>query len=87
MGWYGKFIGGAIGFTFLGGPFGAILGAAIGHSFDKRSEGQGSYSRGYNNQAGASSAGGKFTATDQAQMTFLLQHFPCLENLQKLTEK
>jgi len=34
MGWTGKFIGAAIGF-FWGGPIGALIGAAIGHQFDK----------------------------------------------------
>ena len=33
MNWWGKVIGGAIGFTL--GPIGAILGASIGHLFDK----------------------------------------------------
>ncbi|WP_027360357.1 TerB family tellurite resistance protein [Desulforegula conservatrix] len=34
MGWTGKFVGAAIGF-FWGGPIGALIGAAIGHQFDK----------------------------------------------------
>lgn len=33
MSWLGKFIGGAFGFL-MGGPLGAILGAAVGHRFD-----------------------------------------------------
>jgi DnaJ like chaperone protein len=33
--WWGKLIGGAIGFS-LGGPLGALLGAALGHGFDAR---------------------------------------------------
>ncbi|MGR8932967.1 MAG: co-chaperone DjlA [Gammaproteobacteria bacterium] len=33
MTWLGKFIGGAFGFL-MGGPLGAILGAAVGHQFD-----------------------------------------------------
>ena len=82
MGWYGKLIGGAIGFTFLGGPFGAILGAAIGHSFDKRAVGQGSYnSSGYRQTT--SSAGNSFTATDQAQLTFFVATFSMLGKLAK----
>ncbi len=80
MGWYGKFIGGAIGFTFLGGPFGAILGAAIGHSFDKRAVGQEQNSSAYSQ---ASSAGSSFTATDQAQMTFFVATFSMLGKLAK----
>ena len=34
MNWWGKLIGGTVGFM-MGGPLGAILGAALGHSFDK----------------------------------------------------
>lgn len=34
MSWWGKLIGGYIGFA-LGGPIGALLGAALGHNFDK----------------------------------------------------
>lgn len=34
MSWWGKVIGGALGFAVVG-PIGALLGAAIGHSFDK----------------------------------------------------
>ncbi len=34
MSWWGKVIGGALGFG-LGGPLGAALGAMLGHSFDK----------------------------------------------------
>lgn len=35
MNWWGKLIGGTLGFMLGGGPLGALLGAAIGHSFDK----------------------------------------------------
>lgn len=35
MSWWGKVIGGALGWM-LGGPLGALLGAAIGHNFDDR---------------------------------------------------
>ncbi len=34
MSWWGKLVGGALGFM-LGGPLGAILGVALGHNFDK----------------------------------------------------
>ncbi len=33
MSWWGKLIGGYVGFA-LGGPIGALIGAALGHSFD-----------------------------------------------------
>lgn len=35
MNWFGKVIGGALG-LLVGGPAGAILGAAVGHQFDRR---------------------------------------------------
>lgn len=34
MNWWGKLVGGALGFM-LGGPLGAVLGVALGHNFDK----------------------------------------------------
>lgn len=34
MNWWGKLIGGYLGFI-IGGPIGALLGAALGHNFDK----------------------------------------------------
>jgi len=34
MSWWGKLIGSGFGFM-LGGPLGAIMGAAMGHHFDK----------------------------------------------------
>ena len=34
MNWWGKIIGGSLGFM-IGGPLGALLGAAIGHNFDR----------------------------------------------------
>lgn len=34
MGWWGKLIGGGLGFL-MGGPLGALLGAAFGHQLDK----------------------------------------------------
>lgn len=34
MSWWGKLLGGGLGFM-MGGPMGAVLGAAIGHQFDR----------------------------------------------------
>ena len=39
MSWWGKLIGGYVGFA-LGGPIGALLGVALGHSFDKDTSSQ-----------------------------------------------
>ncbi|MBX2869128.1 MAG: co-chaperone DjlA [Acidiferrobacterales bacterium] len=38
MAWWGKLIGGALGFL-IGGPLGALLGASFGHNFDGDSSG------------------------------------------------
>ncbi len=84
MGWYGKLIGGAIGFTFLGGPFGAVLGAAIGHSFDKRAERGNSYN---SQESHNYSERNRFTSTDQAQMTFFVATFSMLGKLAKADGK
>ncbi len=50
MSWLGKFIGGAFGFL-MGGPLGAILGAAVGHHFDTGMEGIDRLSGGHVNDA------------------------------------
>ena len=34
MAWWGKALGGAFGFM-IGGPLGALMGIAFGHSFDR----------------------------------------------------
>ncbi|TNF99339.1 MAG: co-chaperone DjlA [Gammaproteobacteria bacterium] len=39
MSWWGKVVGGTFGYILLGGPLGALLGAALGHQFDKGFEG------------------------------------------------
>lgn len=39
MTWWGKFLGGAFGFL-LAGPLGALIGAALGHNFDRGLAGQ-----------------------------------------------
>jgi DnaJ like chaperone protein len=49
MSWWGKVIGGALGFAVVG-PIGALLGAAIGHSFDKGLSGLEGFSPGIANQ-------------------------------------
>ena len=38
MSWFGKVIGGVLGFSLAGGPIGAIIGAVLGHQLDKKTE-------------------------------------------------
>lgn len=38
MSWWGKLLGGTLGFI-MGGPLGALLGASVGHSFDRGLDG------------------------------------------------
>ena len=40
MAWWGKALGGAFGFM-IGGPLGALMGIAFGHSFDRGMSGLG----------------------------------------------
>ena len=40
MAWWGKLIGGTVGFM-LGGPLGALLVGSIGHQFDARARNRG----------------------------------------------
>ncbi len=67
MSWWGKFIGGSVGF-FIGGPLGAILGAAVGHSFDR---------------AGAVTGGGNFGFgnPERVQIAFFTATFSVMGHL------
>ncbi len=55
MSWWGKIIGGYIGFV-LGGPIGALLGAVLGHNLDKDLEGFSSAGPGIGHQQRAQAA-------------------------------
>lgn len=68
MGWFGKLVGGTIGFA-LGGPLGAIAGTAFGHMFDTEDDG---YDRG---ETPAPSS------VEVAQMTFFVASFSMLAKL------
>lgn len=70
MGWFGKVVGGTIGFA-LGGPLGAIAGAAFGHTFDSSSK-----QRYVNNNARLSSG-------EESQFTFFIAAFSMLAKLAK----
>lgn len=60
MGWWGKLVGGALGFA-MGGPLGALLGAALGHNIDQGMAGSGRDWIGAGDQARIQTA--FFTAT------------------------
>jgi DnaJ like chaperone protein len=69
MSWFGKIVGGTIGLA-LGGPLGAIAGAAFGHFFDKA------------NQVYLEGGGGPtLSPIEGAQMTFFVATFSMLAKL------
>lgn len=70
MGWFGKMVGGTIGFA-LAGPLGAIAGAAFGHAFDTTVEPE----MGMGQQPVFLSSG------ETAQMTFFVATFSMLAKL------
>lgn len=72
MSWWGKIIGGTVGFV-LGGPLGAALGAALGHQLDKEIP-------------GAATAGGSTRRIDQerVQTAFFTGTFSVLGHLCKV---
>jgi len=70
MGWFGKIVGGTIGFA-LGGPLGAVAGAAFGHTFDKKDE---------TNYLGQGQ-GNRLSMGESAQMTFFVATFSMLAKI------
>ena len=70
MGWFGKVVGGTIGFA-LGGPLGAVAGAAFGHTFDS------SKKQYYVNNTRLSSG-------EESQFTFFIAAFSMLAKLAKV---
>ncbi len=71
MSWFGKIIGGTIGFA-LGGPLGAIAGAAFGHTFDA---GNDELETRYQNNL--------LSNGETAQLTFFVATFSMLAKLAK----
>lgn len=69
MGWMGKIVGGTIGLA-LGGPLGAIAGAAFGHFFDQTKE-----------IARGGMPGARLNTHEDAQMTFFVAAFSMLAKL------
>ena len=68
MSWFGKIVGGTIGMA-LGGPLGAIAGAAFGHFFDKA------------NQVYLEGGGPRLSPVEGAQMTFFVATFSMLAKI------
>ena len=84
MSWFGKILGGTIGF-FLGGPLGMIAGAVFGHMIDKSNEIHGSDdsgSQGYSRRFGDSDRYYFFnTGYNRSQMVFFVGAFSMLAKL------
>ncbi len=68
MSWFGKMIGGTIGFA-LAGPLGAIAGAAFGHAFDTSGQTEHSVQRDH------------LTTGEETQLTFFVAAFSMLAKL------
>ncbi len=90
MSWFGKMVGGTLGFA-IGGPIGAIAGAAFGHTFvDKKEQvylssrpGSRQYSR-PNSRMGAQET---LSSNEQAQLVFFTAAFSMLAKIEKLLLK
>ncbi|HHJ16304.1 MAG TPA: co-chaperone DjlA [Gammaproteobacteria bacterium] len=69
MSWWGKLLGGTFGYL-LAGPLGALIGASLGHNFDKRSRG---------------ARGGRFEpgAQERVQMAFFTALFSVMGHIAK----
>ena len=75
MGWFGKLTFGSLGF-FLGGPLGAIAGAALGHHLLDKNEGYGEGGISYERQP-------RLDRTEQAQAAYFISLFSILGKLAK----
>jgi DnaJ like chaperone protein len=80
MSWFGKIVGGTLG-LFVGGPIGAIGGAALGHyMFDRQEEAGETF--GWGEQVGAEQRQ-RVSTTEQAQATYFVALFSMLGKLAK----
>jgi DnaJ like chaperone protein len=70
LSWWGKLIGGTVGFM-LGGPLGAILGASFGHNWDQA------------NTPGGGSSGYDHVNVERIQMAFFTATFSMMGHLAK----
>jgi DnaJ like chaperone protein len=69
MGWFGKIVGGGLGFS-IAGPVGALLGTALGHVFDT-------------SEAGLRPSATAPSATEQQQAVFFVSTFALLGKMAK----
>jgi len=83
MSWFGKMVGGTIGFA-LGGPIGAIAGAAFGHTFvDKKDQAYLSSRPGVQTGSGMG-ARETLSSNEQAQLVFFTAAFSMLAKICKV---
>lgn len=83
MGWFGKIIGGILGF-YLGGPLGLIAGAVFGHMYDKEkdaSKGNRGSDRNYFNPQDDQGYYFRNTGYSRSQMVFFVGAFSMLAKL------
>ena len=80
MSWFGKIVGGTLG-LFVGGPIGAIGGAALGHYMFDRGEGQDA-GFGWGEQVGAGQRQ-RVSTREQAQAAYFVALFSMLGKLAK----
>lgn len=76
MGWFGKLTFGSLGF-FLGGPLGAVAGAALGHHLLDKNEGYGEGRASYSEQPG-------LNHNEQAQAAYFISLFSILGKFAKI---
>ncbi|MBN1832743.1 MAG: TerB family tellurite resistance protein [Deltaproteobacteria bacterium] len=76
MGWFGKLTFGSLGF-FLGGPLGAIAGAALGHHLVDKNEGYGEERASYAGKP-------RLDHTEKAQATYFISLFSILGQFAKI---
>jgi DnaJ like chaperone protein len=72
MSWWGKLLGGGVGFM-LGGPLGALIGAAVGHGFD----------RGIASLDDPAQLGGPGADRERTQMAFFTATFSVMGHIAK----
>jgi DnaJ like chaperone protein len=83
MSWFGKMVGGSLGFV-IGGPIGAIAGAAFGHTFVDKKEQAYLSSRPGSRQHSRLGAQETLSSNEQAQLVFFTAAFSMLAKICKV---